>query len=448
MDINGYESYRGPRREQLEMVLTRHERENLLLEWGVPTYLIADGTRSALKVKNQRKQTVVNAGKVARLEEVIETASKRLKDAFSLKSRSSDSYSPDDASSQYGGEKKDKEDHRDNSSISRVDENSTINMETRAKSQNDSMDTRQYPATRVVSVEPDADILERMGMNVCVSNVVSNAPEGALMTSCSSLDQYVENIDEFSNDDAYTLGATTFGNNSVSPSVMELERFYQELEREMFGEETSLPCMVGQTLEVGTCVHDIHEPEDDMTLASAAPSAVRHQTAENLIVPEHHYDADQYQRHRHVLPPRYDFESHEMRYHVSPEYEGRFPPRSLSNSREELPWMHRYAPQLQPNQSRARTGSYDGLLEYKDGSYRCNYNCYPRLPASHHVYRSNGQSYFDGPQICHSPLQHGHLSPHQWMGECDEPRSYLNTAVTIIEDCPEGPLVPTGQPSY
>jgi hypothetical protein len=46
------------------MVLTREERETLLLSWGISFHDIIESVRINVKVKNQRRQKVTNLGKV------------------------------------------------------------------------------------------------------------------------------------------------------------------------------------------------------------------------------------------------------------------------------------------------------------------------------------------------------------------------------------------------
>ncbi|KAL3925143.1 MAG: hypothetical protein SGILL_000601 [Bacillariaceae sp.] len=225
------------------------------------------GTRSALKAKNQRKQTVVNAGKMARLEEAMEAASKRLKGAFSLKGSSIETIPEEKA-------------------ITVQTENISVNSEKPSLDAHGGLQSNpaRPQSNGVVSMEPESDInFDKLGMNVTISRVVSNAPEGALMASCSSFEQCLEGSDAKPMDDAYTLGATTLGNKSATPSIIEMEKFYRELELEMFGEEASLPCMVGQTLEVSYDECDFSESgdRDDITIASAFQSMARIEVSES-----------------------------------------------------------------------------------------------------------------------------------------------------------------------
>jgi hypothetical protein len=211
--INDYERSRASRKVNLDFVLTRSEREALLLEFDVDARSIVSSTRAALKTKFQRKQTVVNARKFSKLEEVIENTSRRLKKALlprRLMNHGSDDIlelapSPIFESEQSGS--------GETVSISSGDE-----------------DTK----SKIHVMEPDEDTIEKLMQSTFDFPAVSVCDDGD---------------DDASITDEFTLGATTLGNTSaLSPSIMEIEKFYKDLELEMFGEE--LPSMVGQTLEV------------------------------------------------------------------------------------------------------------------------------------------------------------------------------------------------------
>jgi hypothetical protein len=79
MHFDDYESLRPPRREALDLVLTRQDREELLLEWGATFNQIIEAIRNNIKIKNQRRRTVQNLGTYDRWEEVIESAGRRIK---------------------------------------------------------------------------------------------------------------------------------------------------------------------------------------------------------------------------------------------------------------------------------------------------------------------------------------------------------------------------------
>mmetsp|Transcript_22098 Transcript_22098/g.23674 ORF Transcript_22098/g.23674 Transcript_22098/m.23674 type:complete len:614 (-) Transcript_22098:845-2686(-) len=251
-NINDYEQNQGDRLTHLDMVLSRKERENLLIEWGIPNPIIAQSIRAASKAKNQRKQTVVNRRKVFRLEKAIEVASRKLKRVLLLPRKRTDAF-VEELSEQIVPNAIEK-DHRAKDTISysrSLDEDKTIQIHV---------------------AEPDDDIIGKVDMNITLSNVASFTPvetevptDGGIYISEED-DDDDKNIkdDNISINDDFTLGATTLGNNSAytTPSLIEMENFYRELELELFGDETELPSMVGQTLEVPVKYDDIVDEVD------------------------------------------------------------------------------------------------------------------------------------------------------------------------------------------
>jgi hypothetical protein len=416
----------------------------------------------ALKSKNQRKQTIINAGKIARIEEALEAASKRLKGAFSSKGANTIETIPETEVFDKAG------------TVQTT--NMTLDSE---KQTRDFQSPLNPPPSRVVSVEPESDInFDKLGMNVTISRVVSDAPEGALMATCSAAGEDSESID-----DNYTLGATTFGNKSATPSILEMEKFYRELEMEMFGEEASLPCMVGQTLEVS--IDDLSEggDGDDITIATAFRSISKFEVTEppSQEGDEENFSEDPASQHcsgPHAVEPNWRFQNdrwqnycyHEREYYQNSNANSAAA-YSVSNAYNHGQRNQEFKIQNNFDSERSRSGSFESLLGQKSmQTYESSYtqfgdvqeqypifsapqnqmvswnsplpdrwnSTYNIMPSRHHVYRSNGQSYFDGPRISHNPL-HGHLSPNQWMGECDSrTRSYVNAAVTIVEESCQG----------
>lgn len=82
--IDEYESERLPRREQPDLVLSRQEREELLVEWGASFQEIIDAIRSNIKIKNQRRSTVNAIGRYDRWEEMMESAGRKIKRTIGL----------------------------------------------------------------------------------------------------------------------------------------------------------------------------------------------------------------------------------------------------------------------------------------------------------------------------------------------------------------------------
>jgi hypothetical protein len=79
MYLDEYESSRPERKNQLDLVLTRQDREELLLEWGATFQQIIEAIRANIKIKNQRRRTVNNLGTYDRWEEAMESASRKIK---------------------------------------------------------------------------------------------------------------------------------------------------------------------------------------------------------------------------------------------------------------------------------------------------------------------------------------------------------------------------------
>lgn len=79
MTVDGYESSRSPRKSLFEMVLPRDERQAMLQdEWKISHSQIASAVRTNIQIKNQRRQTVNNLGKMTRLEELMESAKRKV----------------------------------------------------------------------------------------------------------------------------------------------------------------------------------------------------------------------------------------------------------------------------------------------------------------------------------------------------------------------------------
>ncbi|KAI2488740.1 hypothetical protein MHU86_25794 [Fragilaria crotonensis] len=69
------------RRSKSEILLSRDVRESMLLELGYDRKTLAHGVRQVIKVKNQRRQTLVNLGNAA-FEEKVESAKNGVKSLF------------------------------------------------------------------------------------------------------------------------------------------------------------------------------------------------------------------------------------------------------------------------------------------------------------------------------------------------------------------------------
>jgi hypothetical protein len=85
MRLDDYESVRPERRPQLELILSRQDREELLLEWGATFPQVIDAIRVNIRAKNQRRRTVNNIGTYDRWEEAVENAGRKIKRTLLLK---------------------------------------------------------------------------------------------------------------------------------------------------------------------------------------------------------------------------------------------------------------------------------------------------------------------------------------------------------------------------
>jgi hypothetical protein len=79
MNLEEFEAARPPRKTQHELILTRQDREEILIEWGATFNEIIDSIRANVKAKNQRRRTVNAIGTYDRWEEAMESAGRRLK---------------------------------------------------------------------------------------------------------------------------------------------------------------------------------------------------------------------------------------------------------------------------------------------------------------------------------------------------------------------------------
>jgi hypothetical protein len=80
INLDEYEKNRPARRSQMEMVLPRKVRFDMLRnEWEVSRSHIADAVRKCVKTKNQRRTTVNNLGKAPKMEQVMESLGRKVK---------------------------------------------------------------------------------------------------------------------------------------------------------------------------------------------------------------------------------------------------------------------------------------------------------------------------------------------------------------------------------
>ena len=221
--MDAYENSRPQRHRSVRIaILTREEREQILMSWGVSFNEIIDSIRANIKVKNQRRQTVTNLGKVERIEEAFESATRKLKRALLLRKRTGDK-------------------------VKQLKERSELASHTLAslKIAEDRALSEIHADAATVEHEPERDNPKNLEAQVSVSDFFKKTPaESLIQRSVTNL----SDDDGASGVSAFTLGNSTIGN-STTASMREVEMFYRELELELFG-DAELPSMVGQTLEV------------------------------------------------------------------------------------------------------------------------------------------------------------------------------------------------------
>ena len=200
------------------MILRREQREGILLDWDVSCHEIIDSIRSNVKIKNQRRQTVGNLGKVERLEEAFESAARKLKRTILLRPKTK-------------------------SKAKQLAEKSLIAQQALASikiAEQRALD--EIHRSSCEEEEPEGDHLGKLDVQVQVSDFCKNSPKEAMLKRNSLRSK---------SDTSSVAGMTT--GNSTTTSVREMENFYRELEQEMFGDGDTPPSMVGKTLEVPGC---------------------------------------------------------------------------------------------------------------------------------------------------------------------------------------------------
>ena len=101
--MDEYETARAPRRRDVDLVLTRQDREEILIEWGANFNQIIEAIRSTIKAKNQRRRTVNSIGTYDRWEEAMENASRKLKRTLLLQKNTIPKYGQHTVSSNDAG---------------------------------------------------------------------------------------------------------------------------------------------------------------------------------------------------------------------------------------------------------------------------------------------------------------------------------------------------------
>eukprot|EP00980_Cylindrotheca_fusiformis_P007266 scaffold1525_cov142-Cylindrotheca_fusiformis.AAC.66 len=233
-------------RKKGNLVLNRTNREALLAYWKVPVNEVVEAIRGNIRVKNQRRQTVTNLGKVEKIEEAFESAARKLKKALLLRRR------------------------------------------TEGKAKGYQVYSKVAP-TRIGGLKPndgrvlkafdnDKDRSERKTGREDMDMPGSGSRYWTISTNDHDGNSPSDIVYENEETSASSLSGFTLGN-STTASMLEMEKFYRELELEMFG-DMELPSMVGQTLEVP----GVDIPEKERVYYSDAISSAERQMRDNSVI--------------------------------------------------------------------------------------------------------------------------------------------------------------------
>jgi len=251
VDVNSYEEIRPSRRTTSRLILAREEREALLLNWGASFHDIVEAVRGNIKVKNQRRQTVVNIGKIERIEEAFEGATRKLKRALMLRRSTGDK-------------------------VKRLQEQANLAQSalTSLKIAEDRA-LREIRSSRMIArqhiVEKDAVEEEGYG-----GNPIDVHPPSFSESDMIAAAQISTTSRESMGPKQQSGRSSSFDtlDHSTTPSEKELEKFYHDLELEMFGDE-ELPSMVGQTLEITVARTDfLSREESRLSVGSTGQTTV------------------------------------------------------------------------------------------------------------------------------------------------------------------------------
>jgi hypothetical protein len=384
VDVDSFERRRNGQRVVAEMVLTRHERENLLNTWGAQPEEITKAIRVNVKVKNQRRQTVRNLNK-ATIEEKLEKAKDKLKRALLMKP------SP----------------HKELQTLQRQ-----------------AILAAQMLAT-VVQIMPES--------STGVDDEALTCSENGM-----SVDASTHPAEEEDDDRSRMSGLSL--SNSTTASMKAMEKFYRELELDLFGDE-ELPYMVGQTIECSgdsvvsdappserKVLHEEREVEPPLPAESRglASMSLPDQPEGYVVHPMLQTRVMSWPEHRPVIDARV-FEQGRMnedcRY---------IQPHQYSNYQQHRPTRSPYEPHHHPYRSAGLPpGNYS--LPYQN-----NFN-QPVMQTDRRRYADPDQALHrhpNEPRIFHVPLP-DYTSPTRWMEGADsiirERKVHCIDAVTITE---------------
>ena len=396
MDLNSYEEARPYRRKQASLVLTRQRREELLNYWEIPIHDIVEAIRGNIRVKNQRRQTVTNLGKVEKIEEAFESATKKLKKVLLLKRRSEEEkfkeypMHPQISEPNSFGALKFHQGH-----YLRDYRPGDVQIEQEAEQVDLAMQAPGSTFWRIADTDPD----RRAPAQIAVEDDIISTMSG------------------------FTL------ENSTTASAMEMEQFYRELELEMFG-DCELPSMVGQTLELPDELADVDGPSDHPGRNGPVPLRLRN--IQDLPIKEYHYI--QHAPVHHTGPAHY---GNGVRNQPSmPHYVQNPPPQNYMPFYRGPPILNqtndtnlsRAMESLDLGGSSQLRGLPSQIPPYMATVGPTNHQAIPQMDIPQR------QDPVDGPEVRHVPLQ-AHISPSQWMDGSDvSDDQRVDEPVTISED--------------
>lgn len=213
--IDSFEATKTYHRSVSRLVLSREAREALLINWGASFHDIVESVRGNLKIKNQRRQTITNLGKVERIEEAFESATRKLKSALLLRRSTGNKVKRLQEQANLAQSALASLKMAEDAALDEIRGNSCGPISEEPTNQDD---FNGFPITQYGP--PSSDRTEPSGSRIII-------PEK----------------------DDLPSKRYSFTGNSTTQSELEIERFHMELELEMFGDD-ELPSMVGQTLEL------------------------------------------------------------------------------------------------------------------------------------------------------------------------------------------------------
>jgi len=90
--LDKFESFRGPRRSQFEMLIPRDKRQEMLVrEWNTPPQQCARAVRENMKTKSQRRRTIENLG-FEKFDTALESARRKIVRTVMFQKRPSKKY--------------------------------------------------------------------------------------------------------------------------------------------------------------------------------------------------------------------------------------------------------------------------------------------------------------------------------------------------------------------